>query len=145
MVRSQHLNDGASRPLRISQLARAAGVGVETVRFYQRKGLMPAPTGEARGGRHYGDDDVRRLRFIRQSQAAGFTLREIARLLDLDRMDDRAEARAMARERIAALDIEIARMQQARAALEKLARECASGDTGVGAGPCPILTAFEPG
>lgn len=141
MVRSQQLNDGASHPFRISELARAAGVGVETVRFYQRKGLMAAPTGEATGGRHYGDDDLRRLRFIRQSQAAGFTLREIARLLDLDRMDDRAEARAMARDRISALDIEIARMQQARAALEKLARECAGG----GAGPCPILTAFEPG
>lgn len=126
--------------MRISELARAGGVGVETVRFYQREGLLTKPGGPATGGRHYGDGDVRALRFIRQSQAAGFTLREIKRLLDLDRVDDRAEARAMARRRIAALDAEIARLAEARAALEKLARECARGQ----AGPCPILSAFDP-
>lgn len=126
--------------MRISELALAGGVGVETVRFYQRQGLLAVPDGSAAGGRHYGDGDLRTLRFIRQSQAAGFTLREIKRLLDLDRVDDRAEARAMARGRIAALDAEIARLAVARAALEKLARECAKG----GAGPCPILSAFDP-
>lgn len=129
------------RALRISELAGAAGVGVETVRYYQREGLMDKPEGGATGGRHYGGDDVRRLRFIRQSQAAGFTLKEIRRLLDLDRIDDRAEARSMAQARIAALDEEIARLEAARASLGRLARECAKG----GAGACPILTAFEPG
>ncbi|WP_144094827.1 MerR family transcriptional regulator [Croceicoccus sediminis] len=140
MVRSQRQNASSHRPFRISELAAAADVGVETVRFYQRKGLMDAPTGGATGGRHYGDDDVRRLRFIRQSQAAGFTLREIKRLLDLDRIDDRAEARSMAQDRIASLDTEIARLEAARASLKKLANECAKG----GAGPCPILSAFDP-
>ncbi|AKM10077.1 MerR family transcriptional regulator [Croceicoccus naphthovorans] len=140
MVRSQTENAAGKRPFRISELAAAADVGVETVRFYQRKGLLPAPTGPATGGRHYGDDDVQRLRFIRQSQAAGFRLSEIKRLLDLDRMDDRPQARAMAQERIAALDLEIARLEQARASLKKLASECAKG----GAGPCPILSAFDP-
>ena len=140
MVRSQRQNASSHRPFRISELAAAADVGVETVRFYQRKGLMDAPTGAATGGRHYGDDDVRRLRFIRQSQAAGFTLREIKRLLDLDRIDDRAEARSMAQDRIASLDTEIARLEAARASLKKLASECAKG----GAGPCPILSAFDP-
>lgn len=125
--------------MRISDLARAAEVGVETVRFYQRKELLETPRGEARAGRHYGADDVRRLRYIRQAQTAGFTLAEIAELIDLDRIDDRPRAREMARERIAALDTRIAELAEARASLARLARACAKG----GAGPCPILAAFD--
>lgn len=125
--------------LRISDLAVKGGVGVETVRFYQRKGLLDAPCGPAAGGRHYGFDDVRRLRYIRKAQTAGFTLSEIAELIDLDRADDRSRARAMARERIAALDARIAELTEARTSLAKLARDCAKG----GAGPCPILAAFD--
>lgn len=125
--------------LRISDLAKKGGVGVETVRFYQRKGLLETPRGAATGGRHYGSDDVRRLRYIRKAQNAGFTLSEIAELIDLDRADDRPRARVMARERIAALDARIAELTEARASLSKLARDCAKG----GAGPCPILAAFD--
>ncbi len=140
MVQSQTKNP-PSRFLRISELAGSAGVGVETVRFYQREGLLDKPAVGGSGRRHYGDEDVRRLRFIRHSQAAGFTLKQIRRLLELDRIDDRAEARTMAQARIHALELEIARLEAARDALGKLARECAKGR----AGPCPILTAFEPG
>lgn len=125
--------------MRISDLARGAGVGVETVRFYQRKGLMQTPRSEAAGGRHYGPDDLRRLRFVRRAQAAGFTLAQIVELIDLDRSDDRPRARDMARERIAALDAEIARLEEARGSLTRLAKDCAKG----GAGPCPILAAFD--
>lgn len=125
--------------MRISDLAKAGGVGVETVRFYQRKGLLAAPSGDAPAGRHYGDDDARRLRFVRKAQAAGFTLTQIAELIDLDRSDDRPRARAMARDRIAALDAEIVRLEDARRSLAKLARDCAHGK----AGPCPILAAFD--
>ncbi|MXO73830.1 MerR family transcriptional regulator [Altererythrobacter aerius] len=125
--------------MRISDLAASAGVGVETVRFYQRKGLMPAPRGEARGGRRYGAEDARRLRFVRRAQAAGFTLSQIAELINLDRSDDRTRARTMAQDRIAALEAEIARLEDARRALGKLAHDCARG----GAGPCPILAAFD--
>lgn len=125
--------------LRISDLARGGGVGVETVRFYQRKGLLASPLGAASGGRHYGPDDVKRLRFVRSAQTAGFSLAEIAELIDLDRTDDRERAREMARTRIAALDEEIAWLEEARASLGRLARECARG----GAGPCPILAAFD--
>lgn len=127
------------KPLRISELARAGGVGVETVRFYQRKGLLAAPTGAAAAGRHYGGEDVRRLRYIRRAQVAGFSLAEIATLIDLDRSDDRPRARAMARERLDALDAQIAQLTQARASLSKLAKDCAKGE----AGPCPILAAFD--
>lgn len=123
----------------ISELARAGGVGVETVRFYQRKGLLAQPAGGAAGGRHYGPEDVRRIRYIRRAQKAGFTLAEIATLIDLDRTDDRARARAMAEERLAALDAQIAQLEEARTSLSKLARACAKG----GAGPCPILAAFD--
>lgn len=127
------------KALRISDLARQGGVGIETVRFYQRKGLLEVPRGSATAGRHYGSDDVRRLRSIRKAQAAGFTLAEIAELIDLDRSDDRPRARQMARVRIAALDAKIDELSAARASLAKLASDCAKG----GDGPCPILAAFD--
>lgn len=127
------------KALRISELAKAGGVGVETVRFYQRKRLLTAPTAGAAGGRHYGGEDVQRLRYVRRAQAAGFSLAEIATLIDLDRSDDRARAREMARSRLEALDAQIAQLQDARASLSKLARDCAQGQ----AGPCPILAAFD--
>jgi MerR family mercuric resistance operon transcriptional regulator len=124
--------------LTIATLAASGGVGVETIRFYQRKGLLETPT---RGGgiRRYGADDVRRLRFIRQAQAAGFTLEEIKELLDLDATDDRARARELANARVKALDRKIEELERARNSLRRLARECGSGS----AGPCPILSAFE--
>lgn len=125
--------------LRISELARACGVGVETVRFYQRKGLLAAPAGSAPAGRHYSSVDVRRLRYIKQAQMAGFSLAEISTLIDLDRTDDRPRARAMARERLAALEAQIAQLEDARASLARLARDCARGESG----PCPILAAFD--
>jgi MerR family mercuric resistance operon transcriptional regulator len=133
MVQSQ-----AVQSLSIGRLAAAGGVGVETVRFYQRRGLLETPTRDD-GIRRYGSDDLRRLRFIKQAQAAGFTLEEIKELLNLDASDDRARARALANERVTALDSKIAELQRARDALKRLARECGSG----GPGPCPILTAFE--
>ena len=124
--------------MRISELSQAGGVGVETVRFYQRKGLLAVPRGDAPAGRHYDEEDLRRLRYIKQAQTAGFTLAEIAELMDLHSTDDRPRAREMARERIAALDAQIAALQAARGSLAKLAHDCAKG----GVGPCPILDAF---
>lgn len=122
----------------IARLAAAGGVGVETVRYYQRRGLLPEP---ARAGsvRRYGAPEIRRLRFIRRAQAAGFTLDEIGELLALDSGHDRARVRALARERLAALDSKIADLKAARSALTRLSKACAAG-TG---GPCPILEAFE--
>ena len=124
--------------LTIGELGATGGVGVETIRFYQRKDLLRTP--ERGGGiRHYGGDDVRRLRFIRQAQAAGFTLEEIRELLELDAGEDRSRARELAKIRIEALDAKIADLQRARDALRRLARECAEGS----AGPCPILSSFD--
>jgi len=123
----------------IGALAKAAGVGVETVRYYQRRGLLsepPRPHGEVR---RYGADDVRRLKFIRSAQAAGFTLSEIGELLELSASDDRARARELAQARVSALDEKISELQQARAALAGLANDCARKR----GGPCPILAAFD--
>jgi MerR family transcriptional regulator, mercuric resistance operon regulatory protein len=133
MVQSQGIQS-----LSIGKLAAAGGVGVETVRYYQRRGLLETPTRDD-GIRRYGSADLRRLRFIKQAQTAGFTLEEIKELLDLDASDDRVRARELANERVAALDHKIAELRQARDALKRLARECGSGSPG----PCPILTSFE--
>lgn len=123
----------------IAALARAGGVGIETVRYYQRRGLLDMPERQDGSFRRYGDSDVRRLRFIRASQAAGFTLEQIAELIRLEATDDRARARELARERVQALDIKIAELRAARAALIRLERQCAAGSTVL----CPILHAFE--
>ena len=133
MVQSQ-----APQSLTIGRLAAAGGVGVETIRYYQRRGLLETPTRD-RQIRRYGSNDLRRLRFIKQAQAAGFTLEEIKALLDLDASEDRHLARELAGARVKALDERIAELQRARDALARLARECGSGSLG----PCPILTFFE--
>ena len=133
MVQSQ-----ASHSLTIGRLAAAGGVGVETIRYYQRKGLLEQPTRET-GIRRYGSGDLRRLRFIKQAQTAGFTLQEIKELLDLDAGEDRSRARALANARIHSLEEKIGELMRARDALQRLARECGRGSSG----PCPILTSFE--
>jgi MerR family mercuric resistance operon transcriptional regulator len=133
MVRSQEVN-----LLTIGEFAADCGVGVETVRFYQRRGLLRTPA-RAGGIRHYGGEDLRRLRFIRQAQTAGFTLEEIKELLTLDAGEDRRRAHELARARIDALDAKIADLRRAREALRRLAQECGEGSTG----PCPILASFD--
>ncbi|WP_287980348.1 MerR family transcriptional regulator [Sphingomonas sp.] len=130
----------------IARLAAEGGVGVETVRFYQRRGLLDTPerpegSGGRGGIRRYGPEDLRRLRFVRSAQSAGFTLEQIRELLALDATDDRARARELASERLLALDAQIAHLESARTALRRLAEECGSGS----AGPCPILSAFDGG
>ncbi len=132
--------------LTIAGFAREGGVGVETVRYYQRRGLLHTPdrpegSGSTGGIRRYGADDVHRLRFIKSAQAAGFTLEQIGELLALDATDDRARARELANERIAALDSQIEELKRVRTSLRRLARECGTGSEG----PCPILMAFEGG
>jgi MerR family transcriptional regulator, mercuric resistance operon regulatory protein len=131
--------------LTIGKLAAAGGVGVETIRYYQRRGLIQTPArsgGDGWGGgiRRYDEGDLRRLKFIRAAQGAGFTLDEIGELLALETGNDRVQVRHLARQRIDALDAKIAQMTETRAALARLADLCAVSDKG----PCPILAAFEP-
>jgi MerR family mercuric resistance operon transcriptional regulator len=135
MVRDQAKNSDT-----IGGLAKAAAVGVETVRYYQRRGLLAEPARPPGEVRRYGEHDVKRLKFIRAAQAAGFTLNEIKELLDLDASDDRARARELARARVAAIDARMSELREARDALDALATACANKRGGV----CPILTAFDP-
>ncbi|HEX4183976.1 MAG TPA: MerR family DNA-binding protein [Caulobacteraceae bacterium] len=126
----------------IAKLAQSAGVGVETVRYYQRRGIMPQPQRErpfGGGVRRYGEAEVRRLRFIRAAQAAGFTLEEIGVLLELDATRNRPRVRELAEGRIAALNQRIEELITARDSLSRLADTCSHS----GEGPCPIITAFE--
>lgn len=134
MVQSQ-----ATKSLTIGQFAAAANVGVETVRFYQRSGLLKVP-GKSGGIRRYGAEDLRNLRFIRMAQTAGFTLAEIKELLVLDSSHDHRRAQELANARIAELDIKIDELQRARAVLKRLAMECSRKGP---AQPCAILAAFK--
>lgn len=137
MVRSQ----AVSQQITIARLAKAADVGVETVRYYQRRGLMPVPRARAGSSvRTYEDAHIERLIFIRRAQSAGFTLEEIAELLKLDRSNDRTRVREMARERLVALDAKIAELNEAKSSLARLLGACHARK----AGPCPIIEAFEP-
>ena len=124
--------------LSIKKYAEAGDVGIETIRFYQRKGLLDKPE-KGEGIRRYGEADVRRLRFIRMAQRAGFTLEEVRELLALDSGQDRPRVRELARTRIAKLNEQIAEMERARDYLQKLARQCAAKSLG----PCPILASFD--
>ncbi len=125
-------------------MARAAGVGVETVRFYERKGLIEQPEKPMFGRRTYPPEVVARIRFIRRAKELGFTLKEIAELLEL-RMDPGkscSEVRARALAKMADIDRKIAVLQRMRQALAGLASACR------GRGPttdCPILEAMEEG
>ena len=123
--------------LSIGKFAEAGKVGVETVRFYQRAGLLETPARDG-GIRRYGKQDLRRLRFIRTAKTAGFTLNEIKELIALDSSNGRHRAHELAVSRVDALDAKIKELQRARAALKRLATQCSGGATG----PCPILESF---
>jgi MerR family transcriptional regulator, copper efflux regulator len=131
------------KPLSIGQTARRAGVGVETVRFYERQGLLQEPPRRDSGYRQYPEDVVARLRFIRRAKELGFSLKEIKELLALrvDPTTTYAEVRSRAVAKIADIEEKIQALQRMRRALVKLAKECS------GHGPtteCPILEALEP-
>src|SRR5262245_48692368 len=127
--------------LTIGEVARRAGIGVETVRFYEREGLLAEPARRASGYRQYGDDAVPRLRFIRRAKALGFTLKEIAELLALRDDSDatRADVRRQAASKVADIEAKVRDLQRMRNALLSLTATC-HGDGP--AGGCPILEAL---
>ena len=125
----------------IAKLARAAEVGVETVRYYQRRGLMPVPRAGGKSAfRHYDPSHLQTLRFIRRAQTAGFTLEEIKELLSLDRTRDRARIRVLAGARLEALAQQAKELEESRQALQRLLGAC----QGSNRGPCPIIESFDP-
>lgn len=126
----------------IGRFAREAGVGTETVRYYQRRGLLPVPATGAGAYREYDNELLRRLRFIRRTQAAGFTLEEIRELLRLDRTRDRTRVREVASRKLADLDERIRELQRIVHALQHVVHDCTHGDA---SRPCPIIEAFDGG
>jgi len=122
----------------IGELAERAGVGVETIRFYERKGLMARPVRPRAGYRQYDEQAAERIRFIRQAQDLGFTLAEVAELLSLrvDPLTTCADVKAKAQEKITDIDGKIRGLRQMRAALVEIAQTC--GGTGP-TSDCPIL------
>ena len=113
----------------IGRLAEAAGVHVETIRFYERRGLLRPPPRTPSGYRQYGEDDLWRLQFVGRGKALGFTLAEIAELLD-GSGDGSAEAVLRAAHRkIAALVEREAALASTRARLAELADVCVNGDS----------------
>jgi MerR family copper efflux transcriptional regulator len=124
------------------QAAKAAGVGVETLRFYERKGLLPKPARRSSGHRVYWPDAVGRLAFIKRAQRLGFTLKEVKDLLRLrdDPTAGRGDVRAKTAAKIADLEAAIADLQGKRAELVALAAEC-SGEGPAAA--CPIVVGLS--
>ena len=128
--------------LTIGRLAHAAEVGIDTVRFYERAGLLKRPQRTAAGYRLYAESDAGRLRFIRRAKALGFSLKEIAELLRLnDGGGRRSAVRALAGRRLAEIERKLTPLSRMRATLRDLVHQC-HGD-GPLAG-CPIIEAVLP-
>lgn len=128
--------------MHIGQLARQAGVPIDTVRYYERSGLLPAPPRRESGYRDYPAQDVARLLFVRRAKALGFTLNEIRELLALSqhRDQDMADFRAAAGAKLADIDSKVAELGRIREGLQTLLLAC----PGQGAlGDCPILGALS--
>src|SRR5512134_3018240 len=128
----------------IGQLAREAGVNIQTVRYYERRRLLPAPARRVSGYRDYDAGALARLRFIRRAQELGFTLAEIAELLAL-RLDPRttaADVKARANRKIADVDRKLRDLEQIRDALTHLAGSCRGGRGPTG--ECPLVEALGP-
>ena len=126
----------------IRKLADAAGVGVEAVRYYHERGLLPE-RGRSEGGfREYAPSDVQRLQFIRRAQELGFTLDDVDELLSLSAQGDRPRVRAVTQRRIAEIRGRIAQLGALTSVLEGLVEGCEGGRVDE---PCPIVAALTDG
>lgn len=123
----------------IGALAQSAGVSVETIRYYQRIGLLPAPPRAHGTIRRYPPEALRRLRFIRRAQGLGFSLEEVAALLTLADGEHCAETRVLGENKLALVQRKIDELAAIRDALNGLVARCASGGRGRG---CPIIDAL---
>lgn len=127
--------------MKIGELAKRAGTAIDTVRFYEREGLLPQPQRQASGYRNYEASDVARLSFIRRAKALGFTLAEIRELLALSgrREDDMAGLKVAATEKLADVESKLGELGRIRDGLQALVASC----PGHGAlDACPILNAL---
>lgn len=123
----------------IGRLASAADVNVETIRFYQRSGLIPEPARPHGGYRTYQADDVRRIRFIKRAQLLGFTLDEISGLLKLEGSRTCADTRRLAAAKLAKVEDKLTDLFAIKNALAEMVGRCDSGDR---TGGCPLIEAL---
>lgn len=122
----------------IGRLAKEAGVNIETIRYYQRRGLLSVPEKPPGGQRRYAATEVKRIRFIKRAQLLGFTLEEIAELLLLDEPSTCSETRERAARKLHVIETKLADLAAMRDTLLGLVRQCDNGD----GGSCPIIHAL---
>ena len=122
-------------PLTIGRLARAAEVNVETIRYYQRVGLIVEPIKPPAGFRIYPDEIIDRIRFIKRAQKLGFSLQDIAHLLELGESHCN-DVREQAETKLKQIEAQIKGLQSMRKSLKKLINECHTDNE---SGPCPIV------
>jgi MerR family mercuric resistance operon transcriptional regulator len=126
--------------LKIGQLAQRAAVNLQTIRYYEREGLLPEPPRLSSGYRVYTDSMVRRVRFIKRAQEIGFSLAEIRELLSLRADGQRNEVRAIAQAKIADIEDKMRTLKAMKTVLNRLTERCS------GCGPaseCPILESID--
>jgi MerR family mercuric resistance operon transcriptional regulator len=126
--------------LTIGAFAKAAGVNVETIRFYQRKGLLPEPDKPYGGIRRYGETAVARVRFVKSAQRLGFSLDEIAELLRLEDGTHCAEAGRLAEHKLKDVREKQADLARMEAALSELVRACHATEGNVS---CPLIASLQ--
>ena len=129
-----------STSLTIGSLAKAVAVNVETVRYYQRRGLLPEPNRALGGIRRYSASDVERLRFIKRAQAVGFTLAEILTLLELRSHVCCSATRTLALAKVQMIDDRCEELQQLRTELARWIADC---DANVAGLTCPVIEHLE--
>ncbi len=136
------MNEIRDNHLTIGQVARRSGVGVETVRFYEREGLIAKPPRTGAGYRQFPPDTVDRIRFTQRAKELGFSLREIKDLLALRMASDSEceDIRQRAETKIADVNEKIRHLKRIKRVLSSLAREC---DEAESIHECPILRALE--
>lgn len=136
------MRSSPAKPLTIGVVARRAGLGLETVRFYERQGLIEEPPRRPSGYREYPEGVIARLAFIRRAKELGFTLTEIKELLALrlDPQTPAAEIRQRAEGKIAAIQDKIHSLQRMKKALKQLTSACGCHGTG---GECSLLHALS--
>ena len=131
----------AYEELKIGDVAQRAGVNIQTIRFYERKGLIKKPPRRESGYRVFGEEDVRVIRFIKRAQSLGFTLEEVSHFLDLrkDRLSC-SKAQSLAEQKLDDIEQKLKDLRAMRKALKTLVASCE--ETGR-SGDCPILESFE--
>lgn len=131
-----------SAGMTIGAVAKEAGVNVETIRFYQRKGLLPQPGKPVGGIRRYRSADVSRLRFVKSAQRLGFTLDEVASLLALDDATHCDGARGIAEEKLGDVREKLKDLRRIEAALGRLVQDCCARRGRVS---CPLIASLHGG